>query len=78
MLDWIVFLESVLGWVQWLTTLTILGLCLIAVIYYFVNKRAMFDCILLVIVLIIIAGVFAKYGIAIVNPAIYDFFRSLF
>jgi len=78
MIDWIVFLDDVIGWVQWLTTLTILGLLCIAGIYFFVNKKAMIDCILLAIVLIVVATVFANFGIQIVTPAVYEFLRGIF
>jgi hypothetical protein len=78
MLDWIAFMDDVLGWVQWLTSLTFVALIGIALVYYFVNKKAMISCILLAVFLFIIAGVFASYGIQIVDPAFYAFLRGLF
>lgn len=78
MFDWILLLDNVLGWVQWLTTFTILVLLCFAGLYYFINKRAMFNCIILLVVLIIVAGVLSSCGIQIVPPEIYEFFRGIF
>jgi ABC-type transport system involved in multi-copper enzyme maturation permease subunit len=78
MLDWIGFLDDLMYWVQWLTTLAVVGLIGIACLTYFINKKIAVDCGVLVVVLIIVASVFAQFGIQLLPPEIAGFFQNLF
>ncbi len=76
MLDWILFLDNVLYWVQWLTTFSILGLLGIACLAFFVSKKISIDCALLAVALILVATVFGQFGIQLVTPEVFAFFEN--
>ena len=78
MLDWIIFLDDVLGWIQLLTTFTIVGLIGLACLMFFISKKMAIDCGLLAVVLIIVASVLQGFGIQIISPAVFEFFHKLF
>lgn len=78
MIDWIVLLDNLLYWVQWLTTFTILGLIGIACLAFFISRKMAIDCALIAIVLFIIATVLGQLGIQLLAPELLSFLHSIF
>jgi len=78
MLDWIVLLNNVLYWVQWLTTFTIVALIGLGCLLFFVNKKMAIQCGLLAFALFIVAAICGQLGIQLLAPEILALFQNIF
>jgi len=66
-------------YIQWATTFSIMGLLAIGGLCFLLGARKWaFDCVLIAIVLLVTAYIFAGFGIEILSPEVYEFFQHLF
>jgi hypothetical protein len=76
-IDWIVFFDNVMIYVQWFTSLTFFGLIGIACIGFFISKRITLNCLVVVIALFIIAYIVDdSFGLQLFAPEIMDFLQQ--
>ncbi|NVM30030.1 MAG: hypothetical protein HWN65_14400 [Candidatus Helarchaeota archaeon] len=80
MIDYIVWWDTLMGWVTSITTIAFFGLIGIALMAYLVGaKKIAIGCIVTIAFLAIIATYLDQsYGLEIFVPEIYDFFENLF
>jgi len=75
MIDWMVFYDTVISYVQWITSAVFFGLVAIAGVGFLTqNKRTSISCIVVAFTLFIIAYIVDdRFGLQLFAPQIMDF-----
>ncbi|MHA1130354.1 MAG: hypothetical protein ACTSQI_15150 [Candidatus Helarchaeota archaeon] len=79
MIDWLVFWDQMMAWIQILTGGAVMALLGIAGLAYILRSRKIaIDAAIIAVILVLVATVLAKYGIEILPHDVYDFFGGIF